>query len=74
MAGCILVYTSLLNTRVYTWTKGSIFTLGVARHPNVWTGNGYWGDIALMGNVSRGNMSPVYCGLRHSPALHKKFS
>ena len=35
----------------------------LARHPSVWTGNGYWGDIALVGNVSRGNMSPVYCGL-----------
>ena len=34
----------------------------LARHHSVWTGNGYWGDIALVGNVSRGNMSPVYCG------------
>ena len=28
VAKCLLVYTSLVNTRVYTCTKGSIFTLG----------------------------------------------
>jgi len=56
--------TFLLARHDHTDSPADSHYPSLTRHPSVWPGNGYWGDIALVGNVSRGNMSPVYCSLK----------